>query len=153
MKKSKNIFRSGLLSSILLLFLVTAISCEDDEDDDNSVITFQASLNGMNEVPPNNSTSTGVATLTYDTIAKKFDVVVSLTGITPSAGHIHKGAPGVAGGVVFGFTNPLLSPFTYTSPVLTDAQENDLYTGQYYVNIHSSAYPDGEIRGQLIRMP
>ncbi len=128
-----------------------AISCKDDED--NPVITFQASLNGMNEVPPNNSTSTGVATLTYDTIAKKFDIVVTFSGITPAAGHIHRAPAGVAGGVVFGFTNPLTSPFTYTSPVLTDAQQNDLYNGQYYVNIHSSAFPDGEIRGQLIRMP
>src|SRR5512133_1719517 len=133
MKKHNYTLRNGLLSSILLVFIFTSISCKDDEE--NPVIKFQASLNGMSEVPPNNSTSTGVATLTYDTIAKKFDIVVTFNGITPTAAHIHKGAPGVPGGVVFGFTNPLTSPFTYSSPVLTDAQQNDLYTGQYYVNI------------------
>ena len=140
-----------MLSSTLLILIFTSLSCKSSKD--NPVITFQATLNGMSEVPPNNSTSTGVATLTYDTVAKVFDIVVTYSGITPTASHIHKGAPGVAGGVVFGFTNPLTSPITYHSPVLTTVQQNDLYTGQYYVNIHSSAYPDGEIRGQLIRKP
>jgi hypothetical protein len=151
MKKYFRILQNSLLSSALLFLILTAISCKSSKE--NPVITFQASLNGMSEVPPNNSTSTGVATLTYDTIAKKFDIVVTYNGITPTASHIHKGAPGVSGGVVFGFTNPLTSPITYTSPVLTPEQQNDLYTGQYYVNIHSSAFPNGEIRGQLIRKP
>jgi hypothetical protein len=32
---------------------------------------------------------------------------------------------------------------------LTSQEEADLKNGLYYVNIHSDAYPDGEIRGQL----
>jgi hypothetical protein len=136
-----------------MILFVTSVSCKDDKEKENSILTFQAALNGMNEVPPNGSTSTGEATLTYDTLAKKFDIVVKYNGITPTAGHIHKGAPGIAGGVVFGFTNPLSSPITYSSPVLTDEQRNDLYSGQYYVNLHSSAFPNGEIRGQLVRVP
>lgn len=149
MKKYTKIFQATL---ILGTILFSALSC-DKNDDAKPVVTFQATLNGSSEVPPNNSTSTGVATLTYDTVAKKFDVVVTYTGIAPTAGHIHKGAPGVAGGVIFGFTDVSKSPFTYSSPVLTNDQKNDLYTGQYYVNLHSTAFPNGEIRGQLVRKP
>ncbi|HLP72550.1 MAG TPA: CHRD domain-containing protein [Bacteroidales bacterium] len=148
MKKHAKIF-PGL---ILAIVLFSAISC-DKNDKSNPVVTFQAALNGSSEVPPNTSTSTGTATLTYDTLAKKFDIVVSYNGIAPTAGHIHKAAPGVAGGVVFGFTDVSKSPFTYSSPVLTADQKNDLFTGQYYVNLHSTAFPDGEIRGQLVRTP
>jgi hypothetical protein len=33
---------------------------------------------------------------------------------------------------------------------LTAAQEADLLANNYYVNLHTDAFPAGEIRGQLI---
>jgi hypothetical protein len=150
MKKHNKILMSGLL---LATVLFTALSCSDKNNNNNPVVTFEATLNGSSEVPPNNSTSTGAATLTYDTLAKTFDIIVTYTGIAPTAGHIHLGAPGVAGGVVFGFPDVSKSPIKYTSTVLTADQKNNLYTGQYYVNLHSTAFPNGEIRGQLVRKP
>jgi hypothetical protein len=33
--------------------------------------------------------------------------------------------------------------------VLTDAQAANLMAGKYYVNIHTAAHEDGEIRGQI----
>lgn len=149
--KKRNIFLSGSLLLIMSVLMIAEFSCK--KNDSSPIVTFQATLNGSSETPPNGSTSTGVATLTYDSLAKKFDIVVNYTGIAPTAGHIHKGAPGVAGGVIFGFTDVSKSPVRYSSPVLTDAQKNDLYTGQYYVNLHSAAFPAGEIRGQLVRQP
>ena len=64
---------------------------------------------------------------------------------------IHKGAVGVPGGVVFGFPAPITSPIDYTSVALDSTQQADLNANMYYVNIHSAAYPGGEIRGQLIK--
>jgi CHRD domain-containing protein len=37
--------------------------------------------------------------------------------------------------------------------MLSDAQVADLMAGMYYVNIHTDAYPAGEIRGQLVKSP
>jgi hypothetical protein len=46
------------------------------------------------------------------------------------------------------FTGPLSSPFTGEA-TLTAAQVNDLMAGKWYVNLHTAAYPGGEIRGQV----
>lgn len=112
---------------------------------------FKGTMTGANESAPNPSTATGLATLTFNKETKIFTVVVTYLGLTPSAGHIHKGAVGVAGSVVFGFASPLTSPINYTSVALTADQEADLNAGLYYANLHTTAYPGGEIRGQLIK--
>ena len=75
-----------------------------------------------------------------------------MTGITPTAGHIHTQAVPTnatrSGGVTFGFTS-LVSPIAYTSVALTAAQEADLLGGIMYLNFHTPANPGGEIRGNL----
>jgi hypothetical protein len=132
------------------LLLITAISCKKDEEPDPNV-TFTATLSGANESTPNSSTATGTATLVFNTTTKIFTLTVNHTITTPTAGHIHKAAVGVSGPVVFGFTAPVTSPISYTSPVLDATQEADLNAGLYYVNIHTAAFGAGEIRGQLVK--
>jgi hypothetical protein len=65
-------------------------------------------------------------------------------------GHIHKGAIGIKGPVIFPFTD-LSSPITYTSPTLTEDQVTALFKDSMYVNLHTVLNPGGEIRGQLIK--
>jgi hypothetical protein len=137
----------------LLLFCGALISCDKGKDPVpvvNPYIIFTATLNGTSEVPANPSTATGSATLNFNTTTKIFSVTVTYSGFTSTAAHIHKGATNANGGVIFGFT-PFASPIIYTSVALDAAQEADLMTNQYYVNVHSAAYPGGEVRGQLIR--
>ena len=111
---------------------------------------FTATLNGASEVPPVVSAATGTATLAFNTTTKIFVLSVTHSLVTVSNGHIHRAAAGVSGGVVFGFPS-FASPISYTSVALTAAQEADLNAGLYYVNLHSAAFPGGEIRGQLIK--
>lgn len=140
------------LTRILAFFLLSTafIACNDDDPAPNPNVTFLATLNGANEVPANASAFSGTATLTFNTTTKIFTVAVTHNVAAPTAGHIHKAAAGVNGGVVFGFTT-LVSPFTYTSVALTAAEEADLMANLYYVNIHTAAFPGGEIRGQLMK--
>jgi hypothetical protein len=140
----------------LLLFALVAsigsvlLSCSKSDPPNPNVI-FKATLNGASEVPANQSTATGTATLTFNKDTKIFTVVVDHTVSAPTAAHIHKGAAGTGGGVVFGFTSGA-SPINYTSAALTTDQETDLNAGLYYVNVHSAApFGGGEIRGQLIK--
>jgi len=149
MRKKRNslfAFRLIILASILII----AVSCDDDDAEDPDVI-FTATINGANAVPTTSSTATGTATLTFNNVTKIFAVVVTYSGVTATAAHIHLGAAGTAGGVEFGFIDPVTSPINFTSGALTATQEADLLANLYYVNIHSSAFPGGEIRGQLIQ--
>jgi len=139
-------------SLVALLGSLFILGCQDDDDDPKSATTsFSATMNGSSEVPANASTATGTATLTFNTQTKILSGTVTYTGITVSAAHIHKGAVGVSGNVVFPFTGTLTSPISFTSTALTAEQEADLNAGLYYVNLHSATYPDGEIRGQLTK--
>jgi CHRD domain len=150
----KNLFYS------FLLVLTVAIGCSKVEvlpdlavastlAGDSNILYATTTLSGNNEVPAVASTATGDALGTYNKTTKILNLTVNYAGITPTAWHIHKGAVGVAGGVIYNFGTTFTSPFTYTSIAFSDAQEADLVGGQNYVNIHSAKSASGEIRGQL----
>ena len=137
----------------LLLVLATSLlagSCKKDDNTSNPNFSFGATINGASEETPTGSAATGTATGTYNTSTKILNLTVTYTGLTPVAGHIHKGAVGVSGPVIFPFTS-LTSPITFTSAPLDATQEADLMAGNYYVNLHTTAFPGGEIRGQLLK--
>lgn len=115
---------------------------------------YEADLTGAEEVPPVNSQAFGRAVMSVDTanLILYYRVFVDdITGIT--AAHIHEAAPGTNGPVIF----PLFTgggPFDPTNPIsgsltLTPAQLTTLQSGNYYVNVHTSAVPSGEVRGQV----
>lgn len=70
---------------------------------------------------------------------------------SPIDGHIHYGVPGVEGPIAFGFTSPA-SPIMETWNLNPDDVDSLLNNG-LYVNIHTAAFPSGEIRGQLEKEP
>jgi hypothetical protein len=146
----KNLLRFFAIS----IFVLTFTSCDDDNYNDSnngpSITTFTATINGSNEVPANNSTATGTATGSFNNTTKVLSITVTHNLATINMGHIHLGAAGTNGAVVFPFTN-LTSPINYTSAALTTAQEADLKANLFYVNLHSAAFPAGEIRGQLLQ--
>lgn len=140
------------------------------------VIQFNAGLSGLNEVPPNAATATGVATLfyddkntlsllddTYNFSASAFGLTGgSVAGTAASAYHIHAPAAAGANGPVvvsldaapfvsFNSGSTLLIGGTNVSPPNTSFLAN-LQASLAYVNIHTVANPGGQIRGQLIQV-
>lgn len=95
------------------------------------------------------SPATGSITGTYDDATNLLNYTLTYSGFTSSvtAIHFHLGAPGVSGGVELGIpTGP--SPISQ-SPTLTSTQETNLLAGNWYINIHTSDFGGGEIRGQV----
>lgn len=97
------------------------------------------------------SSATGFAVCELNADQTALSVYVEHTVSSPIDGHVHLGAPGVSGPVQFGFSSSV-SPISETW-ALGDADIENLLAGNLYINIHSTPFPAGEIRGQLDREP
>lgn len=108
-----------------------------------------AALTGAQEVPPVSSPASGRSTISVASDRSVSGAVI-VTGMEPTAAHIHQGAIGTNGPVVLPLTKT--APTTFSVPPgakLTDAQYAALKEGKLYVNVHSAAYPGGEVRVQM----
>ena len=147
-----------LTSAFLLAFgLVAFSSCDQVNLDDlrkiinpapSPNVALTATLDGRQEVPANNSTATGTFVGVYNKDTNVLNYTVTYTGLTPVMGHLHRGAPGMNGPVVVPFsslTSPITGTFTFT-----EADEALLLANGFYANLHSAAFPGGEIRGNIM---
>ena len=110
---------------------------------------FFATLNGAQQVPPTNSTGTGTATLVLSPDEKTARVSLNFTGLSSAQTDAHIHGPAAVGsnaGVLFPLPLGQVSDFKID---LTPGQAQDLKNGLFYVNVHSSTFPGGEIRGQF----
>ena len=143
---------------------------------------FVAPLSGANESPPNGSPGIGFATVLLDLGAHTMEVIVTFSGLTSgnTAAHIHCciAAPGTTGvatsvptftGFPSGVTSgsydhvfDLTLASTYNPAFVTAngglagaeaALENGMFLGMTYLNIHTTQFGGGEIRGFLRLVP
>ena len=126
-----------------------------------------ANLAGTNEFPPNASPGTGLGTFTLSADQSTLDVLLFFSGLVAldTAAHIHCCAPpGVNAAVRLNLTGfPLgvtSGSYSHTFTLATDLVGitpadfvTGLLGGQTYANIHTSQFPGGEIRGQIVPEP
>jgi hypothetical protein len=115
------------------------------------MVKMSATLSGKMEVPPTDSNGGGSVDATFDTDTKKLDWTIEYSNLTGpvTAAHFHGPAEmGKNADPVVPLEGDLASPLK-GSATLTDAQTADLQAGKYYINLHTAAHPDGEIRGQV----
>jgi hypothetical protein len=147
------------------------------------VTTYEVTLTGPGESPPNGSPGTGFAVITIDTNANTLDIVSdSFTGLTSTtiASHIHcctatplVGTAGVATpfpgfppGVTSGTYSmnfDMTQASTWNPTFIADnggtlasaelALADGAADGEAYLDIHSPTFPGGEIRGFLTPTP
>ena len=119
-----------------------------------SGLTFDGWMSGIQEVPFTNSAGSGyaVANVSPDLTSVDVKVVTDALSGTAGAAHFHMGSLGSNGGVVLDLTNGLSdNDINFNGPV-SDMVVSALLSGDIYVNVHTPAYPGGEIRGQLFRL-
>jgi hypothetical protein len=115
--------------------------------------TFSATLTGTQEVPPVQTDGHGNAVVTWNPTTREVTWNVTYEGLSgpATAAHFHGPAgPGQNAGVQINIApaGRPESPLT-GSATLTDAQAQQLASGMWYVNVHTKAHPNGEIRGQV----
>lgn len=159
-KEMTAIVTAGMVSIFLLGGSLSTINLVFAQADD----VFKARLSGTQEVPPNESPAGGSAWV--KTSNDKIEYEVNVTDIDKAnAAHIHLGESGKNGPVVLTLfkdeptelkTGKLAEANLTASNLegpLKGKAISDLITaikdGKAYVNVHSTDFPDGEIRGQL----
>ena len=164
---------SRILAVLALAILIPA--CHDNGSDSNggppppagggTSSTFKAAkLSGGQEVPPDVTNATGDATLVIDPTQTSIQVTVNFSGFTAgiTAAHIHVGLIGEDGPIIFPLASgssasPLVATLTEaaftpqpTAGITTFSEAiSAIQEGRTYVNLHTEAFPDGEIRGQV----
>lgn len=112
--------------------------------------SYTAVLSGAAEVPgPGDSDGAGIAVVTISGTTIRYVVLAQNIG-APTQAHIHEGAAGVAG-------NPIVSLDVHAlgNGVVENVPQNVIDAiranpAGYYVNVHTSEFPQGAVRGQLV---
>jgi hypothetical protein len=119
-----------------------------------ATIHLKADLKASAEVPPKQSDGTGTLTATLNTKTNEFTYHVEFSGLTGPvvAAHFHgPAAEGVNAKPQLPIKgSPITSPIDGKA-TLTPEQAKDLLAGKWYFNLHTSANPGGEIRGQVLK--
>ena len=134
------IWRISALAGALVLAVISAA--------DAQTASLAAHLFGNSVVPQTKSDAYGEAQFTYDSETRQLDYYVTYDGAAPTRIDLHgPAAPGENAGAVAVFS---VSESPVTGKVtLTPEQANVLLAGKMYVDLHSQAYANGEIRGQI----
>jgi hypothetical protein len=119
------------------------------------IIPLSASIDGpqANAGAGTGSLGTGTASLTLDTATNQLSWNVTWAGLSGpvAAAHFHGPAlPNQNAGVQV--------PIGIVSPdigvaIIGAGQAADLLAGLWYVNLHTAAFPGGEIRGNIVVIP
>lgn len=139
--------RRALATVALLSFVLVAGQASAD------MVSYRAELKGSSEIPANVSKGTGTADVIYDSTSKKLSWTITYAGLSgpATAAHFHGPAATTANAPpVVPISGNLASPIKGDA-TLTEAQLADLQAGRWYLNVHTAANKDGEVRGQVVK--
>ena len=152
----------------LMVTVVGVVSADDDHRG-----SFRTHLDGYHEVPAISTTGTGDLTLKVNSAGTQIDYTLkfaSLAGGAAGAAHLHLAQPAVNGGVLAflcGGSKPACPGTGGTVTGTITAADIQAIPGQgiavgdlaavlramragfVYVNVHTTTFPTGEIRGQI----
>ncbi|HMS55306.1 MAG TPA: CHRD domain-containing protein [Fimbriimonadaceae bacterium] len=139
-----------LFASLLTCLALSAVS-------NATIWQFMAHMDGLQEVPPNASPGFGMVTGTVDDATGAVTLIGDYNNMLANvtAAHIHgAAAPGSNAGVILGLTHTGGTSGTLTgNGNISLAHVTNMMNGLTYVNVHTSAFPGGEIRGQIAIVP
>jgi hypothetical protein len=145
LRNVSRIFRTSVTACALAFVSIAAQA---------ATIHLTADLKASAEVPPKDSAGTGTLTATLNTETNEFKYHVEFKGLTGPVVAAHFHGPAVVGAnakpQVPIATSPITSPIDGKA-TLTPEQAKDLVGGSWYFNLHTSANPGGEIRGQILK--
>ncbi len=114
------------------------------------MLKFKATLDGASQSPPVDTKATGTADVTVDTTAKTISWTIKDQDLSGPATAAHFHGPADVGANAAPEIDISKMIDAGTAPI-TDAQLADLNAGKIYLNVHTAKFPNGEIRGQVMK--
>lgn len=112
---------------------------------------ISTTLTGDQEVPPVQTSASGKGTIKVED-DKSVKGTITTSDIKGTGAHIHEAAPGKNGPDIISLKKTGDNEWSVPDgSKLSDAQYDAFKAGNLYINVHSDANPNGEIRGQLKR--
>lgn len=139
-RERTNTWRLLLPATLLVLFSAVQATAQIE-------YLFEAEISGAYEVPPTTAPQTGLVTLILNEAQTEASYYIEYDDLpNETAAHFHLAPPGQNGGVVLGLPagNPKVGVWEISA-----AHVEALFLGNIYVNIHTSEFPGGAIRGNL----
>lgn len=136
-----------LLAVLGMAMLLSA--CGGGHDDDPPLVASTI-LSGEETVPRNISTALASGTVSLDWDDEVLLASVFVSDVTPTAVHLHHAPPDSIGLTVLELQRVGTSAVWQGSVTLTEEQIRALRFGNFYLDVHTLAYPSGELRGQLL---
>lgn len=116
----------------------------------SETIMLAAHLTGASELPTNASGASGDARFSYDTSTRQLQFFLTYEGLSAIEVDVHGPASQTSSAPVVVRFPVAESPLSGTTS-LSAGTAADLLEGRLYIDIHTMAYPAGEIRGQIGR--
>lgn len=139
----------------LCFLAITGLACASQA----AMFQFAATIDGIQS--GSGSPANGILLGSYDDVANSFDfswnITNELIGMPASPGsHLHNAPAGSNGPIVFAFNEPdgtwaLAGSATWTG--LSTTMVDELFAGNLYANFHTTSFPGGEVRGQVLLVP
>src|SRR5512135_454015 len=166
MRLAKNSALGFEVNAIRSLLLITATTVTLTlSSNARADFLFQANLDSTQVPPPlSNSPATGVGLFTLNAAQTQLSFSVTYQDLigTITGAHFHDNAIGVRGPLEHEADITGVTPVSGTltgvwsstdSTPLTPGLVSDLFAGEIYFDFHTTAFPMGEIRGQLQGVP
>lgn len=162
--KAKIVVSQGMIAKLLKSGLYLAVHTAANPNGEirgqiklETDFGYYTEMDGMQQVPMNMGTGKGVAALNLSLDGKRLEVKVVADGLTgPIQGaHLHKGAVGENGGLLVDLSNMIsLDGRSMFGTVEIDDSIKSVFQsyvkmGMVYLNLHTTANANGEIRGQI----
>jgi CHRD domain len=148
------------LLALMVALAALAVSAPAAATGEATRCTLGAVLKGENEVPATTSRALGAAVVHISGTKLSFAVAIANPAReTFTRGHIHVGAAGVNGGILVTLFESSTQGTTDRKLILQAARleiTEDVATricgdpAGFYVNYHTTEFPGGAIRGQLV---
>ena len=156
----RNIFMASL-AAVAITGTMVISSCDKDDDDiktPKAKYNLSGTATGDQQVPAVTTSGTASISGTYDTLSKQLMYSITWTGLTGELTVAHFHGPAAAGENASPLQDiPIVTNGASGATADTITASSDLHTalmaGKVYYNLHTAAYPDGEIRAQVNLSP